>query len=104
MIKRVEEIEKVKIRLDEEVQVLTEKLNNKLEAHKSLEANLKARIAKLEPEHANINQEYLKNKYRLEYMKNHSNEMNTKMTEMAESKKIMVKTIEKTNHEIEELE
>lgn len=101
---QVADIEIIKLALDDDVSVLNDKLNQKLQSHRNLETDLRARIAKLEPEHASSFEDYFKSKTRLEYMKSHSAEMNSKMVEMAESKKLMVKSIQRTNLEINDLE
>lgn len=77
-----------------------EKLTNTLETHKQVESDLSKKIEDLEPKHLKVSKEYFTNKANLDYMKSHSIEMNSKMEEMGDSKKVMVKTIERTSEEI----
>lgn len=83
---------------------MNENLAKTLETHKQVESDLGKKIEDLEPKHSKVSKEYFTNKANLDYMKSHSIEMNSKMEEMAESKKVMVKTIERTSEEILKLE
>ncbi|CAF0773603.1 unnamed protein product [Brachionus calyciflorus] len=101
---RVEDIESKREILLEEVRILNEKLAQTLSNHNHLETTLNQKILELEPKHSKASQDYFTNKANLDYMKTHSNEMNKKIDEMNDSQKYMIKNIEKTNREIENLE
>ena len=101
--KKVAQIEARKIVLENEVADLTKKLNDMLSNHTKLESELTARINVLEPKHQEDLDEYETNKNRLAYMKSHTIKMNDELVEMADSKKMMLKAMEKMNQEIEGL-
>ncbi len=98
------DMEKSKNKTDLEVADLAEKLRLVLETHQSVETDLTSKINHLVPIHKAISEEYLKNKTRAEYIKSQTVQINEKIVEMAENKTVMLKQIDKTNGEIEELE
>ena len=96
-------LEAEKIMLENDVASLTSNLNEIQKNHFNLETELTAKLNVLEPKHKADFEEYENNKNRLNYMKSHTIEMNERIVEMTESKKMMVKSIEKINGEIEKL-
>ena len=101
--KRVQEIEKRKVQTDKEIEELTRISRTTKADHKVLEERLRARLIELEPIHSEKFASYDRVREKLDHMKNHSAEMNKKMADMEESKKVMSKTIEKFDDEIEEI-
>ncbi len=101
--KKVEEIEHTKLNSDLECYNLDTSLKETISKHNALETVLNSRIKELEPQHENIFNLYADNKSQLDYMKQHTIQMNERMVELAKSKEFMQKTIEKTNAEIDEL-
>ena len=100
---KLAELESEKIQLENEVASLRSKLNEIQTNHSNLETELTAKLAILEPKHKIDFEEYETNKNRLSYMKSHTVEMNERIVDMANSKKMMLKAIEKTNAEIKQL-
>ena len=100
---RVAGVEKRKLAMDKEIEELMKLNKTTREDHKVLEEKLKQRLAELEPIHSSKFESYDKVRERLDHIRNHSAEMNKKMVDMDESKKVMNKTIEKFDDEIEEI-
>jgi hypothetical protein len=100
---KVAQLENEREILDNDVKSLTANLDEIKTKHKNLEDDLTAKLNVLEPKHKADGIEYEEKKNRLIYMKKHTIEMNNGIIEMTNSKKMMVKAIEKTNEEIEKL-
>ena len=94
------DLETVRLALDNDVLSLNTNLNEVRYNHFALETRLKQNISVLEKQHLKDQDTYNIIKDRYEYMVGHSSEMNDKIVNMTESKKLMVKNIEKTNSEI----
>jgi DNA repair ATPase RecN len=101
--RKVDEIETIKLNTDLECFNLEKALTDTLSDHNKLETTLTNKLNELEPKHKEIFNIYDENKQRLDYVKQHTREMKEKMNEMAKSKDVMIKTIQKTSEEIEEL-
>lgn len=101
--KRVLEVEKRKLQTDKEIEDLIQLSRKTKSDHKTLEERLNARLAELEPVHSSKFATYDQVREKLSHIKTHSAEMNKKMADMEESKKVMSKTIEKFDDEIEEI-
>ena len=101
--KRVLEIEKRKVETDKEIEELTRTGRTTKADHKTLEERLRARLIELEPIHSEKFVSYDQVREKLNHIKTHSAEMNKRMGDMDESKKVMSKTIEKFDDEIEEI-
>ena len=100
---KIVQTESLKISLENDVESLSVNLNEIQRNHKLLEDELTAKLNILQPKHKADFEEYEQKKNRLNYMKTHTVEMNDRIVEMTGSKKMMVKSIEKTNEEIEKL-
>lgn len=98
--KRVNDVEKRKLKLDEEIQRLLKLREDTQTNHATLEESYKRRVAELQPQHIEKMTDYEKHKNELDHMKTHSIEMDKKMVDMGESKKVIGKQIEKFDEEI----
>jgi chromosome segregation ATPase len=101
--RKVDEIETIKLNTDLECYNLEKALTDTVSDHNKLETSLTSKLNELEPKHEKVFNIYAENKQNLDYVKKHTQEMKEKMEQMAKSKDIMIKTIQKISEEIEEL-
>ena len=99
----VKEVEGRRTNVDARIEALKNDVARLRHNHEKIEVDLKAKIEEREPVKAAKKKEFDEKSQKLHNMKAHTSEMNNKMKEMAESKIIMEKTIEKANEEIDAL-
>lgn len=102
--KRLSITEKSKLDSDDLVVKLTNELKIMLETHPKKETEMSQQMSEAEAESQSLFDELQKSASNLEYMKTHTNEMETSMQEMAIAKTNMLNTIQQLNADIQGLE
>ena len=103
MEKTVKVLDGRRYEVDTRIESLKKDISQIKVDHEKVEGNCNAIIKEREPKKAEKMKELEEKSKKLQNMKAHTSEMNEKMVIMAESKVVMVKVIEKTNEEIDEL-